>query len=67
MPIKISIIDDVGAFLKGAGRVETALDDVAGSLDDVAREAQRTGTKAADALGDAGKDMARTTETATER
>lgn len=48
--VKISIVDDVTSFLRGAGRAEDALDDVADSLDDLARSAQRDGRAAGDDL-----------------
>lgn len=50
MPIKISIVDDVKSFLSGAGKAEDALDDVAGALDDLAREAQQSGRATGDDL-----------------
>lgn len=50
MPIKISIVDDVTSFLRGAGKAEDALDDVADSLDDLARDASRGAATVGDDL-----------------
>lgn len=61
MPIKISIVDDVASFLRGAGKVEDALDDAADALDDFARDADRQGREAGDDLAkgvDRGTDKA---------
>lgn len=60
MPIKIQIVDDVAQFLRGAGKAEDALDDVADSLDDLARDAQRRGK-------DAGDDLAKGIDRGTEK
>ncbi len=51
--ISIPITPDVGAFLRGAKQVENALDGVADSLDDLARDAARDGDRVADSLKDA--------------
>lgn len=61
--IKIAIVEDVSSFLRGTERAEDALDEFAGSLDDVARDAQNTGEQ----LGDGFTDGARQAEDATER
>jgi ABC-type transporter Mla subunit MlaD len=45
MPISIDLLANATSFLRGAKDVEGALDDVADSLDDVARDAQRSGDK----------------------
>lgn len=52
MPIKIPFIAEVRNFLKGTGDVESALDDVGSSLDDMTRDAQRAGDRAGDSLED---------------
>ncbi len=49
--ISIDFAANVGKFIAGAGNVETALEKVSDSLDDVARDAQRAGK-------DAGADLA---------
>lgn len=61
--ISIDFASNVAPFLRGAGDVESALDDVSSSLEDVAREARTTGERTAEALGDAAKES----ETAAER
>lgn len=48
--ISISLISDVTSFLRGITQSEDALDDVSGALDDLARDAQRDGDRAGDAL-----------------
>lgn len=60
--IKITLVDDVTSFLRGTQRAEEALDDVADSLDDLARDAQRQGRTTGDDLArgiDRGTDRAR--------
>lgn len=50
MAFKIQLLSDVSGFLRGTGDVEKALDDVADSLDDLARDTKQNADKAADAL-----------------
>lgn len=50
MAFKISLLSDVAGFLKGTKSVEDALDDVADSLDQVARDTATDAEKAADTL-----------------
>lgn len=50
MAFKFELLANVAGFLKGAGDVEQAVDDVAGSLDDLARDSQTSADKASDAL-----------------
>ncbi len=59
MAISIAFLSDVREVLKGAKQSEDAFEDVADSLDDLAKEGQRAGDKLADGLDDA--------ETAAER
>lgn len=47
---KFTLLSDVRGFLKGTTDVEQALDDVADSLDDLARDTEADADKAADAL-----------------
>lgn len=53
---RMSFVNDVREFLSGTSDVEDALDDVAGELDHVAREAQDAGRDVSDALTDAARD-----------
>lgn len=53
--IKITLVDDVSSFLRGMTRAEDALDDVAGALDDVARD----GDKATEKMERSFRDLAR--------
>lgn len=50
MAFKIQLLSDVAGFLRGTSDVEKALDDVADSLDDLAKETKANADKAADAL-----------------
>lgn len=50
MAFKISLLPDFRAFTKGMSDVEKSFDDVADSLDDLARETKVNSDKAADAL-----------------
>lgn len=50
MPIKIALVADVASVIKGAGDVEAAFEDVADSLDDMARDAQRSTKQTGDAI-----------------
>ncbi|MCG2797716.1 MAG: hypothetical protein L6367_04160 [Cellulomonas sp.] len=65
--INIEFVSDVRKFIGGTSDVEGALGKVSDALDDVARDAQKSGDKAAESMSEAGKDMARSTETATEK
>lgn len=56
MPIQIQFLANVVNFLRGTKNVEEALDDVADSLDDVAKDAQHSGDDIGDSLQDAAKD-----------
>lgn len=63
--IQIAFASDVRSFLKGTTDVERAMEDVGGSLDDLARDAQRKGRDIGDDLervGREGEDAARTLE-----
>lgn len=62
MPIIIDFLSNASAFLRGTKDVEEALDDVADSLDDVARDSKRTGDNLADGIEDAGRDITRSNE-----
>jgi hypothetical protein len=57
--IRISLVADVAPFVKGMQSAEDALEDVGGSLDDVARDAQQAGR-------DAGRDLAHGVEAGTD-
>lgn len=50
MAFKISLVSDVRGWLKGTADVERSLDDVADSLDDLARDTRQNADKAADTL-----------------
>ncbi|MFT3832880.1 MAG: hypothetical protein QM711_06105 [Micropruina sp.] len=50
MAFKIQLLSDVAGFLRGTSSVEDALDDVADSLDDLARDTKQNADKAADSL-----------------
>lgn len=65
--INIEFVSDVRKFLGGTSDVEGALGKVSDALDEVAKDAQKSGDKAAESMSEAGKDMARSTETATEK
>lgn len=52
---KMEFVADVAKFLRGTKDVERALDDVSGSLDDLARDAQKSADKTGDAFDDAGR------------
>jgi hypothetical protein len=65
--INIEFVSNVSKFIGGTDDVEGALGRVSGSLDDVTKEAQKSGDKAAASMSAAGKDMAKSTETATEK
>lgn len=63
--INIAFAADASAFLRGAGDVETALDDVQDALDTVAQDADKAGRDIADGLeraGDGAKDVGRDIE-----
>lgn len=64
--LNLSFVSDVSGFLKGTRDVEGALDKVADSLDDLAREGQRAGEQAGDGLGDGVRDGGRDAERALE-
>ena len=55
--INLSLISDVRDFLKGTKNVEDALDDVGGSLDDLAREGQRASDKIEDEFSGSFRDV----------
>lgn len=57
--INLSLVSDVRDFLKGTASVEDALDDVAGSLDDLAREGQRSSDKIEQEFGGSFSDVMR--------
>ncbi|QBE48748.1 hypothetical protein [Leucobacter triazinivorans] len=59
MAIEIKFLSNVVRFLKGTNDMEEALDDVADTLDDVAKDAKKAGDKTGDALTDAAKDAKR--------
>lgn len=65
--ISISLVSDVSSVIKGAGDVERALDQVAGSLDDLAREAQGIGQETGRGLSEGVEGGAREARSATER
>lgn len=65
--INIEFVSDVRKFLGGTSDVEGALGKVSDALDEVAKDAQKSGDKAAESMSESGKDMARSTETATEK
>ncbi|GAB2474380.1 hypothetical protein [Xylanimonas ulmi] len=52
---KMQFVADVAPFLRGTKDVEGALGDVAGALDDLARDATKSGGKAADAMDQVGE------------
>lgn len=54
--IKIDFVSDVGKFISGTKDVSQALDKVADSLDDIARDADRAGEEAGDKLAKGVKD-----------
>ena len=54
--IKIDFISDVSKFIGGTKDIEGALDKVADSLDDVAKDADKAGKKIGDELSDGAKD-----------
>ena len=54
--IKIDFVSDVGKFISGTKDVSQALDKVADSLDDVAKDADRAGEEAGDNLAKGVKD-----------
>lgn len=56
MAFKLELISDVKSFLRGTGDVGKALDDVADSLDDVARDAGTTSSKVGRELGNVESD-----------
>ncbi|GAA4178943.1 hypothetical protein [Gryllotalpicola koreensis] len=55
--IQIDFLAEVNAFLKGADRVGTTLDDVGDSLDDVVHDSQRAAQKQGDAFQDSAKEI----------
>lgn len=55
-PISIDILANTGSVLRATKDVEGALDSVAGSLDDLARDSERAGDKLADGISDGAKD-----------
>lgn len=56
MPISIPFLADAASFLRGAGQVDTALEKVGDSLDDVARDSARSGDKIGDELSDGARE-----------
>lgn len=62
MPISIDMLANVQPFLRGTKDVEGALEDVADSLDDVARDAQRSGDKIERELSSSVDDVGDSTE-----
>lgn len=54
--ISIPILSDVKDFVVGAKKVGTSVEDIADSLDDLARDAKKAGSKTGDALSDGVKD-----------
>ena len=70
MPFKMSLVADVAPFLKGTKDAEAGVERLSGSLEDLAKDAQRSGDKAETALegvGNEAKAAATTTETATDK
>jgi polyhydroxyalkanoate synthesis regulator phasin len=62
MPIQIRFLAQVSNFLKGTTSVEKALDEVADSLDDVAKDSARSADDMADDFKDAAKDVDKATD-----
>jgi hypothetical protein len=60
--IKIDFLSNTRSVTRDVENVGDALDKVADSLDDVARDAKRSGDKVSDAYKDAGKDAERSAE-----
>lgn len=56
MAIKIEFLAGIARFLRGTSDMGEALEDVADSLDDVARDAKKAGDKTGDAISDGAKD-----------
>lgn len=56
MAITIDFLSNVRGLLKGTDDVEEAFEDVASSLDDLARDSQKAGDKLGDNIGDGAKD-----------
>lgn len=50
MPFKLSLVTDVRSWLKGTADIEQSLEDVADSLDDLARDTARDAEQASDQL-----------------
>jgi len=65
--INIAFASDTRAFLKGTKNVEDALGDVSDSLDDLSKDAQRSGKDAGDNLGDGFKDAGKDASTAVDK
>ncbi|WP_413450207.1 hypothetical protein AA0Y32_06015 [Georgenia phoenicis] len=62
--IQIDFVSDVSKFIAGTKDIEGALDNVADSLDDVAKEGEQAGKKAGDGLKDGLEKGAKDTEDA---
>lgn len=62
MPIKINFLANTRDAVRNVGDIGDALSDVSESLDDVARDAARSGSKISDAYSDAAKDGERAAE-----
>lgn len=67
MPIKIALVEDVSSVVKGSADAAKSFEDVADSLDDLARDAQRAGDKTGDALSDGVKDGTKDSESSLDK
>jgi hypothetical protein len=67
MPININFLANVRDLVRGTTDVEEAFEDVASSLDELAKEGTKAGDKLGDSLGDDIKKGAKDAETAVEK
>lgn len=66
-PFKLSIVSDVSDVVRGNKDIEGSFDEVADSLDDLARESRDAGRDVARGLGDGADDAARDVDDATDK